>query len=77
VTVDLDDTPEGAIRLIFEAATISYQTIDFACLAQIPAWHPARRITWANVIAQQFCFALESGDGFWLQAQTVRLEQRL
>ena len=39
VTVDLDDTPEGAIRLIFEAATISYQTLDFACLAQVPAYY--------------------------------------
>jgi len=77
VMVDLDDTPDGAICLIFEVATITHQTIDFERFEQLPSWHPIRRVSWAGVIAEYFCFAMESGDSFWMEAEAVRLERRV
>ena len=77
VVVDLDDTPEGMICLIFEAAIITHQTLDFDRFAHVPSWHPARRVSWAGVIVEYICFAMESGDSFWLQALAVRWERRV
>jgi hypothetical protein len=75
--VDLDDTPEGAISLVFETATIIHQTLAFGRFEGLLSWHPARRVSWAGVIAEYICFAMESGDSFWMEAQAVRWERRI
>lgn len=75
IIVDLHETAEGTIRLIGEAAELTHQTEGILTLNQLPLWHHARVVAWADIVADCLVVAMESGDRFSLRVQTLRLER--
>jgi len=77
IIVDLDETADGAIRVICESTEVSHQTSEMMTLNQLPPWHHARIVAWADIVADCLVVAMESGDRFSLWAQSLRLERQI
>src|SRR5213594_3824488 len=77
IIVDLDETAEGAIRMICETSEFAQQTEGVMTLNGLPRWHHARVVAWADIVADCLVVAMESGDRFSLRAQSLRLERRV
>ena len=75
IIVDLDQTAEGAIRVICETSEFAQQTSEMMTLNHLPPWHHARVVAWADIVTDCLVVAMESGDRFSLWAQSLRLER--
>lgn len=75
--VELDDTAEGAVALVCEAAAIAHGAEEVMLLNTLPAWHHARTVAWADVLAGCLVVALESGLRLSLRARAVHLEREV
>jgi hypothetical protein len=75
IVVEIDDTADGPIRVICEDGEFAHQSGETMGLNQLPPWHHARVVAWADVVADCLIVALESGNRFALRAQSLRVER--
>ena len=75
IIVDLDDATNAPIRMIAEASEFAQQTDEAMALNGLPAWHHARVVAWADIVADCLIVAMESGSRFSLRAHSLRIER--
>ncbi|HEX5690349.1 MAG TPA: hypothetical protein VFX76_10130 [Roseiflexaceae bacterium] len=72
VAVELGDAGDGPLRLIGE---VEGPITRMLALNELPPWHDGRVIAWADLVGERVIVALESGNQFFLRAQSLRIER--